>query len=53
MQLPTETLAAIETSSLGSHSLEDYEPLVGRDTIQRISKKAMPKKEADRQSLVT
>jgi hypothetical protein len=44
MQLPTETLAAIETSSLGSHSLKDYEPLVGRDTIRRISKKADAKK---------
>jgi trehalose synthase len=36
----SETTAAIETSTLGLSTLEEYEPLVGARTTQRILEKA-------------
>ena len=36
----SETTAAIETSTLGLNTLEEYEPLVGARTTQRILEKA-------------
>jgi hypothetical protein len=36
----SETTAAVQTATLGLHSLEQYEPLVGAAAIERISKKA-------------
>src|SRR5262249_61381969 len=37
-----ETTAAVQTSTLGLHSLEQYEPFVGAAAIERILKKADP-----------
>jgi len=36
----SDTTAAVQTSTLGLHSLEQYEPYVGAATIERILKKA-------------
>jgi len=36
----SETIAALKTSTLGLHSLEQYEPFVGTAAIERILKKA-------------
>src|SRR5262245_11461862 len=38
----SETTAAVQTSTLGLHSLEQYEPFVGAAAIERILKKADP-----------
>ena len=38
----SETIAAVQTSTLGLHSLEQYEPFVGAAAIERILKKADP-----------
>ena len=35
----SETTAAIETATLGLNTLEEYEPLVGATTTQRILEK--------------
>jgi trehalose synthase len=32
----SETIAAVQTSTLGLHSLEQYEPFVGAAAIERI-----------------
>jgi trehalose synthase len=36
----SETTAAVETSTLGLHSLEQYEPLIGASATERILRKA-------------
>jgi hypothetical protein len=37
-----EATAAVQTSTLGLHPLEEYEPFVGAAVIERILKKAEP-----------
>lgn len=38
----SEATAAVQTSTLGLHPLEEYEPLVGAAAIERVLKKADP-----------
>jgi trehalose synthase len=40
MTTTSETIAAVRTSTLGLHPLEEYEPFIGAAAIERILKKA-------------